>query len=1284
MRQVPSVILALSFLVLTEDTRAQTFDCPPEDFVCPRLVFTNSTNQPVTSLPAGAELRVGALVNWSQPGLYTDVVVTVDGPDHFRLGSADSPGSYSTDCFNDSPTPQATWNVSCVFSHQGPFEPDVGTTTSLPLTFFAQRWSPADGYVGDFTITVSGNDPDGVPFTRSHIRSLTLSVAPDLRLPTTVNASGGAQVLFDHDNDPNTPRIKGRSFSRAISVTNQGSRTVTDVSLSWEIPSFVHLTGITLESVVSFYGPGNWTLAADNTATPGQPGGTLKARFDGARHWPLALSQLLVSPSSPSNSGTPSDTSAIVIQYVIACNDLPTSTAAGQPTTRRNATGTYLGAGGEALSTSTPDYDDPIWRWAYGGSSLAPLCTESWDRGNGAAKRKGTNDFPPMRYTASGMSSWFSLTLAPPDGVFELGPTTIRETLPPYTYLGHTSDISMTNPEFTTWYCRFDEALAPTMTASDFVLAEHPSCAAGGVPCHGSLHYYAHADANPLSPAHFNADPDAFILTRDLETGLWTSSTVGGPGQGCVLKADVCDPQFGGDTFGVRYGNANCTTRAFRAEEVTHIFFTTWDPDPLLPLDDESHGWQHPTDLNQRPETFSANVTLRSSPLDPPPNGLRAFSPEKVANVENRISVAGGLMQTTGCGLRDFAWFNRVCPPTGCMGCDDGTATPIERVAYHNIDNRARVAASARSIAGGSTDAAVNYSLNEVEAAWVGCRMTAISTPLLRNPTFTLTLPPGFRAREGGEAQRTGASGVLPFHNVPLLWKDVVPGVSDALLSGFLSPVSNQHNPTWQQVLDADVSWSIDGPSVRPDGRTTVTLTPSESELNWQVLGNDAYVMTMPLIMRVEPIPDFPFVHGQNYQGTCEVTARGPDDEVVSATRTFNLTVPMPAQMTVDGTGLCRSDSHHPTFDMIMLNTGGRNLVNAESIFLVPSSLEGVSVWFASATLDPDAELGAPPAFTLPLVEVSTAGDVVARVLAGTTNQAGVFVTYNPTIHDGAAVTAIRLRYPGTQFLPAYAQVRLRIALQLQELSSGLVGKELTTLAWYAAPASTLPYAESFAFDPFEVGQCPVLITAQKAFDEDRDGQPDASSTPLANWPMTLTVTTPSAANVPTDPQTVTTSADGLATFVAYPGQTIELAESLPTEGGGSTADWLQTFPSSGAPHTLTVGFEPPEDALLFLNGCQCEDDYACSAVEDRCELVAPNAAIPEQAVCRFGTPPGSEPTTTETPIGCDPDDVTALVTDAEGDVVGSIRCRVLAGAMTCDTNPDGTLTVHTDRLECN
>lgn len=1280
MRQVPLVVLALTLASLTPSAHAQTFDCPPEDFVCPRLAFTNTSNQPVTSIVAGAELRVAALLNWSRPGTYTDVVVRVDGPPHFRLGIADSPGSFSRTCVNDTPTPQAIWDVSCTFTHQGPLQPDVGTSTSLPLTFVGQRWTTPFGYVGDFTITVSGHDPDGLAFERSFSRTMTLEVAPNLIQPANIAGSGGSQVLFDHDNDPATPRIKGRAFRTSTRIENAGTRTVTDLTLSWELPAFVHVTGLELRGTNGGF-IGLWTLAPDNTATVGQAGGTLKARFDGvelvnanpvARFWPLALSQTLNSPSTSNNDGTPTATSTLAIDYVIACEDLPTSTAAGQPTTRRSGGGLHLDADGESVATSTPNYDDPIWRWSFNGSFIAPPCVESWDRGTGARKAKAAYDYPPDRYTASGMTSAFVLTLAAPDGAFELGPTTLRETLPPYTYLGHTNNVAMTNPEFTTWFCRFDDALAPTMRSDDFVLANHPNCAGGGIPCHGSNHYYAFDDDDLLDPERFNP--------LSLQ---WTSTFQFNPstGQGCVLAASVCNPEHFNDAFGVRYGNADCSTKAFRADDVTHIYFTTWDHEAVS-MADEAHLWRHPSDPNQRPETLSVSLTLRADALTPPPSGLHTFAPEKVANVENRMTVAGGLMQTTGCGLRDFAWFNRVCPTTGCSGCDDELAPPVplERVAYLNIDNRARVRAGARP-----TTATVPFSLTEVEAAWVGCRLNATSTPLLFNPSLTLTLPAGFRPRPGGEAQRTGAPDTIPFLNVPMLWKDVVPGASDALLSGFLSPISNQHNPTWQQVVDAGLSWTITGPTVGPDGRTTVTLTPSPSTLNWQTLGNDSYVMTMPLIVRVEPIPDFPFVHGRNYQGSCEVTAVGPDGELVSSTATYDLNVPMPAQMTVIGQDLCRAGSHHPTFDMVMDNTGGRNLVNAESIMLLPQALAGTALTFASATLDPELELGIPPAFTLPLVEVSTASDLVARIQAGTTNEAGVFVAYNPGTHNGTPITAIRLRYPGTQFLPAYAQVRLRVALQLQALSLGLVGEDLTTRAWFAAPGSGLPYAESFDFDPFEVGQCPTTISALKTFDADGDGAPDASPTPLANWPITLTVKIPSAAtSAPTTSQSALTDDAGLVTFVAYPGQTLELNETQPMDGGGASPDWLQTFPSLGAPHTLVVGFEAPASPLLFLNTCQCEDDYTCSATEDRCELVDPTAPVADQAVCVFGAPPDATAATSPTPVACREDDHVALVTDTEGEIVGAIRCRVIEGAMSCDTNPDGTLFIHTDRLECS
>lgn len=1334
-----TLVLALTLTVLAASSPAFAQDCAADQPICVR--FHEVTYDTGAAIPRdaldrpivvpGARLRIKLQVDFKNPGsetAYPGATVVFD-TGLYGLGSG-SPlydtQAWSQDCVTEPLVTGAQrntdWNSRCTFTaRNGAFvaRGNNGVDAQLfELIVVTQNWRPPDGHV--FTTTGSAS-ATGYPTPPSDSTSIVFDgfANPEARhLSTSFNG----EVVRDLDDDPLSGPRKYKSYNLSArvwnTITNDNPTTCASSALlagstfaDLGLSDLMIAIGMVDEATRRHYplppsGPTNteWDLDLDASAF-GVKGGNVFGTLDGPASTDLGVSSRQLAWNS-ADGGRGCASNFVRLEVLIECADIadglyiatppPNDPDLCQPTSpnfdpRRcyiqQNTAPYSArgwrfdqvppaAGGTASpvtwsagadisviedgATTTENLTRSRTYWPY--ELLRPLVSVSGNPLGScrpqttAGSSKATSRLRVQGHVlntphVSNGDPYWRVFVVPPGGVFRAERFTVVDHLAPWSTFTFTAQYPRILSGFDhdvdadLYLCRFPRTFVPA-TPPAVAPADPEAAPYFGAPL---AHHYDPDAEVVIGGVPYRLDPDDFDPAA--APWLWSAATQ----TGCYLttrgapQVNVQQQAFAQYTLP--------GARPFEPAEATHFVLhnAVWEnvADPNGQI--RQFVFDYTADVPEFPGALTPTDDLVAD------NGTQV----EVFWTRNIARLGGGLFDSDDDG--DIDGDDRTLSSYQCVVNAQTGACEWSLIGDQHFDNRVRVAAQTRS---GGTTVSYGQELSSPPAfASCGVNTDAYLGRPLEGLELTLRLHPGFEPTPLTGAVATAlheantaviqSDATSTTRRVDTMPSELAVTVNQCRPSGVVMTADDLRTATvWPPELapDFDPTKSYVHKELVADRWTYRLRLPQGSGVRW-CIGTSVHLLTATY----KPKAGYPFIEQTNYNHTCEArayNARAPESPETPYSRVSSRDVPI--QVVVTGSlalgrePACDATTSRPAFEFPILNTGGVNEQEVIATVTLPSATSPAVPGGPTRPIALRAmTLLANPSTSAPALELALAS-------APTT-----WIPYSPTAAwQGQAVHAARVRYPANSQFPAYSEGRFRLDFDVPGVALADLGATISAGATIDSqrilPADALPGS------PAILGECPAYLTVEKRF--------DAADGPwLDQWPITAALTQSQLASAPENPGDTAMTAGGRVTFPVYPSQVVTLTETLPSNTSGPRWTAIST------PTGFQMGFA--NETRMFINTCACDDGYTCAAA-DVCRLVDPTAPVADQAVCDYGAPLGAEPSAT--PIGCDPDDVTALVTDADGDVVGAIRCRVLAGAMTCDTNPDGTLTVHTDRLECN
>lgn len=1333
-----SLALALTGLVMgSQPAHAQ--DCAADQPICVRFhevtyetgaaVPRDNLDRPV--VVPGARLRIKLQVDFKNFGSetpYPDATVVFD-PGLYGIGSGAplyDTQTWSLSCVTEplvSGSQRNTdWNSRCTFTaRNGVFiaRGNNGVDAQLfELIVVTQNWRPPDGHV--FTTTGSAS-ATGFPTPPSASTSLVFDgfANPEARhLSTSYNG----EVVRDLDEDPLSGPRKYKSYNLSArvwnTITNDNPTTCASSALlagsgfaDLGLADLMIASGMSDESGRRHYplppsGSLNteWGLDLD-ASTFDVKGGNVFATLDGLTSTDLGVSSRQFAWNG-ADGGRSCSSNFVRLDVLIDCADIgdglyfatppandpelcqptspsfdPTRCYIQQNTAPYNARGWRFdqvppAAGGTASpvtwsagadirviengEASTEAIARSRTYWPY--ELLRPLVSVSGNplgscrpqSSSGSSKainrlRSGGHIFDTPHF--SNGDPYWRLFVIPPSGVFRAERFTVVDHLPPWTNFTFTSQYPRVLSGFDhdadadLYLCRFPRTFVPA-TPPAIAPADPEAAPYFGAPL---AHHYDPDAEVVIGGTPYRLDPNTFDPTA--APWLWSATTQ----TGCFLTTRGA-PQLNA----VQQAFAQYTlpgTRPFEPAQATHFVL-------------HNEVWENVADptgqIRQFVFDYTSDVPEFPGALTPTDD----FVADNGAQVEvfwtrNISRLGGGWFDSDNDG--DIDALDKSISSFQCTQNPTTGACDWSLVGDQHFDNRVRVSAQARS---GALTVTYGQELTSPPAfASCGVNTDAYLGRPLEGLELTLRLHPGFEP-----TPLTGASGTaLHESNTAVIQSDATsPTRRVETMPPELAVTVNQCRPSGI-VLSADDlrTATVWPPDLAPD------FDPTKSYVHRELVGDQwTYRLRLPqssgvrwcigasvnlLTATYKPRVGYPFIEQTNYNHTCEArafNARTPESPntpySLASTRTLATQVLVTGSLALGREPACDATTSRPAFEFPILNTGG---VNEREVI--------ATVTLPSAT-SPAAPGGPTKPITLRAMSLlSNPSSSTPALELALTSAPSTWIPYSPTAAwQGQPIHAVRVRYPANSVFPAYSEGRFRLDFDVPGVALEDLGATISAGA--TIDSQRILAADALPGAPATLGMCPAYLTVEKRF-----GSLDGEL--LDHWDLSAELGPSELTSAPDNPGDTLTTEGGGVTFAVYPSQLVKLSEVLPTSGGGPTWSAVST------PADFQMGFA--NQTRTFINTCSCDDGYTCAAA-DVCRLIDPSAPIASQVECSYGAPLGGPASTT--PVGCDPDDVTALVTDNEGEVVGSIRCRVVAGALTCDTNPDGTLIVHTDRLECN
>ncbi|MFO0746684.1 MAG: hypothetical protein U1F43_13585 [Myxococcota bacterium] len=512
--------------------------------------------------------------------------------------------------------------------------------------------------------------------------------------------------------------------------------------------------------------------------------------------------------------------------------------------------------------------------------------------------------------------------------------------------------------------------------------------------------------------------------------------------------------------------------------------------------------------------------------------------------------------------------------------------------------------------------------LDPGDCSWAGflIRSNEALLPVV-DATLEVTPPPGVIVEhvDGGPYEPYPAPGVT----YPGPTDGIVSWYADCSVGGSLSEPSPSDSPlVWQ---------FRDGCRVYPGAYTRIYVEFCTDPTYPYIDGP-----TLPFTLRVPSYRDAPDSAGGQ---VCGLGFRGPQDgerpvDEQEPSRTALFSMRMLGRQVASVAAVCAPD-HAPTFVVHAANPSGKALSGTALSFAMPSGATLADISDVTPASGASIEVRDGPSGAW-VARGAIADALVREVrLVGLPGAPGGLTLTPYTGEAGFTVHLATSAAPGTELA-----------------ASGAV----TTAELGTTNAAALP---------FVVGSCQTL-TLEKYWDENQNGRRDEGELALSGW--TFTVTNTAGATVGSG----VTGTDG-AVSIEVPAGTYTATETLPEPTGGVT--WMA---STAGGESKTATLSGLSQTLAFGNVCQCGGDQCVGSI------CTPNGDT--TATCTDGAPVSCDDHSLCTDDACDPDSgcshdpvecgdgdnaFYAPVQDASGQLVGAIRCRIVAGTTVCDTGPD-------------
>ncbi len=1228
------------------------------------LDFVGTTATTTTS----GDTEVIELTYTISDGSWTDLGIVVDVPEHFLGSYVRDVGEWNEGCALE--PSGSSWNIVCEWDRKD--EPAVfgagqSETKTIELHVTSRRYQTPEGYEGAFSARIAGRR-NGAPEEASagHV----MTVTGDARLQPYNLADNGV-ITVDRWIDGEL--VRGRLFPHTMLALNNvgtfanqvpGGNALTDVRITLDLPAYALLDRVddplgrwTYDGgALGTFGPQLDFTYAHALGSTGEATAWNTWDMTGVRsHVASAFTVFVFIPCAANGAkgwpGLPIDSGDEPFRVRYDANEVVFTDDASPPTLLAHTWPT----------NTTPGYEDataPIWWVGTQTGTGTPVFDPAsfilgpYNAGNcqPSLPGSGKNDLytssptEPSHFPHGGYLNTFRIDYRAPSPSTSLGPTVVVDVLPPYHHLVAPADITIANSGenagaarvFEAWVCKLPVTVTAPATAASATFGE-PDSYRRAIDT-----TFTGVGAGFLDPQTWIGQPVPFPFD-----GTW----------GCVAPSEVVVGALADDAcapFTPGPGQRFC------ARDATAVVWSTGARAWAF-VDDPNTA---PIETNPNPHVphLAVSLTTRIEWFDDAEVLGWVGGPDDAlgANVTNIAYIYGGTFAeiiTTG-QPGNPTWDSM----QDAYGAGLGTAVWIR--------NRPGVAVLATRM---QAEIAVG------EAGVIGCRFSGTRDTLaLRDVRMTLTLPDGFRLREGYFVNGVGtwayANGAVA----------LLPGACDAALTAALSQyevgVALSTNAVTFDLVDA------------PDLPLTACLTPPNRPLDSAF---QAYV---------EPIPGFQFRDNEPAIFTCSVAAdnltdRDNQPRVVSDTESVQ--VPTGEGMRLDIDPACATGPW-PTFDLRYHNIDGTDLAGAFAIFEVPQA----------TTPNPDAP-GAP---TVPLVFAGAEllSHLGTATLLYTTDGPPSTPSWSPVAPDPALVRAVKVDF-GANVLPAWdATGHLRVTLRPQGAGLDQIGQ------WIRASGN---YGSTLLGDvrgsPSEVaflGECPVQLAVRKFHDLDEDGVMGDGEPPLEGFEFALDVTVDSPIasaatrpNPPADPggppvfvdasddRRETSNNDGYVWFSVWPGQTVSVTEQLPgaialiVGDEANSIDWGSPASSYGVADTITwtatagttrvlaVGFDDVLTAQVG-NRCACFTDDLCFDGECTaagiCEFTAKATSCTQSDAC-FAAVGACNPATgacVYDNVGCalgDPTRVFIMLEDT--------ATQQVAGALVCEY--DDTVTPAT--LDC-